>query len=426
MADLPATGDILAQRYRIDELIGQGGMGAVFRATQLGLMRAVAVKVLLPERTGPRVRERFEREAKVAAALRHSGAVEVYDFGVDPQQRLYLVMELLLGQPFTRHIGTSGMDISFALEVMAQTADVLVAAHNANMVHRDIKPDNLFCVDRADGAVQVKVVDFGLAFIKDGGDLGRLTSNDVIAGTPQYMAPEQCRGQAVDAPADVYALGCVLFDALTGEPPFRGSAGELLAQHIHVPPPRLSSRRADVPSGLSSLVDDMLHKDPRQRPTAQAVATGLRALARPGPAKNIGRAARAIAPAIATHRNNITRAETPTLDVPGTGSPQSSASCVFVAGGVDDALYQTMAINGFTLTTADAIGPRIELWLYASLATIKDRIAQGHQVVAGADPDDMERFSQLMRAGVAEVVPLPAEPIAIVAKLTRTLKRMSP
>ncbi len=247
-AELPAPGDVVAGRYRVDEQLGRGGMGAVFRATQLGLMRAVALKVLLPERTGSKVRERFEREARVAAAMRHDGVVDVYDFGVDDDGRMFIVMELLIGESLRTRLERVGtLSIDEATAVLLQVGAALSAAHDVGLVHRDIKPDNIFCVDRADGH-RFKVVDFGLAFIKDGGDLGRLTSDTVISGTPDYMAPEQCRGGADVGPAaDMYALGCVAMEMLSGQPPFSGQQGELLAQQLHVPAPRPNARRAAGP-----------------------------------------------------------------------------------------------------------------------------------------------------------------------------------
>jgi serine/threonine-protein kinase len=181
---LPEAGDVVAGRYRVDEQLGRGGMGAVFRATQLGLMRAVALKVLLPERTGATVRERFEREARVAAAMRHDGVVDVYDFGVDDDGRMFIVMELLIGESLRARLDRQNtLSFEEATQVMLQVGAALGAAHDVGLVHRDIKPDNIFCVEGNEGP-RFKVVDFGLAFIKDGGDLGRLTSDTIISGTP--------------------------------------------------------------------------------------------------------------------------------------------------------------------------------------------------------------------------------------------------
>ncbi|HEY1101171.1 MAG TPA: serine/threonine-protein kinase, partial [Myxococcota bacterium] len=231
---LPRPGDVIAGRYRIDEQLGRGGMGAVYRATQLGLLRAVAVKVLLPDRTSQLVRDRFEREARVAAAMRHDGVVDVYDFGVDENARLFLVMELLIGESLGDRLDRERiMSDAAASDVIAQVSTALAAAHDVGLVHRDIKPDNIFCVEpeTVEAWPRCKVVDFGLAFIKDGGDLGRLTSDTIISGTPDYMAPEQCRGGAeVGPPADIYALGCLFLEMLTGRPPFGGEQGEVLAQ----------------------------------------------------------------------------------------------------------------------------------------------------------------------------------------------------
>ena len=229
--ELPLPGELIAGRYRIDEMLGRGGMGAVYRATQLGLLRAVAVKVLLPDRTSSSlVRERFEREARVAAAMQHDGVVAVYDFGVDESNRLFLVMELLIGESLGERLERERLlNEPNGSDVIAQVATALASAHDVGLVHRDIKPDNIFCLDpEIPGALpRCKVVDFGLAFIKDGGDLGRFTSDTIISGTPDYMAPEQCRGGADVGPAaDIYALGCVFLEILTGRAPFTGQQGE--------------------------------------------------------------------------------------------------------------------------------------------------------------------------------------------------------
>jgi eukaryotic-like serine/threonine-protein kinase len=425
MVSLPLRGDVLVQRYRIDELIGQGGMGAVFRATQVGLLRAVAIKVLLPERTGPRVRERFEREARVAATLRHPGVVEVYDFGVDEMQRLYLVMELLLGSSLTRFIRGENSDVTFMVEACAQVADVLKAAHSVGMVHRDIKPDNIFVLDG--DPLRIKVVDFGLAFIREGGELGRLTSNDVIAGTPQFMSPEQCRGQEVGSGADVYALGCVLFDVLTGDAPFRGAAGELLAQHIHVPPPKLSARRPGLPTPLVTLVDEMLHKSAAARPTAQEVAERLRALKPRATAADFDRSKRALAPSVAAHAEGpTTRAQLVTVDLVSNTELAPASSVIEVAcDHLDETLRTTLIMNGIEVKALhNAPGAGLEYWPEAAAAQVAQRIQLGRTVVVAADPNDVSLVSELMRMGVAELVVTPVEPVAVAAKLVRAAGRM--
>lgn|GEM_PF-1638505 len=428
-AALPQPGDVIADRYRIDELLGRGGMGAVFRATQLGLLRAVAVKVLLPERTGHRVRERFEREARVTAAMRHDGVVDVYDFGVDEQGRLFLVMELLLGESLRQRLDRVGtMSVDDATAVVRQVAAALASAHEVGLVHRDIKPDNVFCVEgegKAGGGF--KLVDFGLAFIKDGGELGRLTSDTIISGTPDYMSPEQCRGGAEVGPrADIYALGCVLMEMLTGDPPFQGQQGELLAQQLHVPAPRLSSRRSDAPPHLTELVDQMLHKRPDSRPTAVEVLAALSEHAETtasSETKARDRSGRALAPHL-----GVPSPQAPTADV-ATTDIVVTRPLITVRGEALPGLAIALAVNGFDveerpLVDDDAPADGVELALSATPAQVARRVAAGAVVVAAADPDDIDTLTAFVRAGAAEVTALPINLEDLAARVVRAQRRV--
>ena len=425
---LPQPGDVIAGRYRIDELLGRGGMGAVFRATQLGLLRGVAVQVLLPERTGHRVRERFEREARVAAAMRHDGVVDVYDFGVDDEGRLFLVMELLIGESLRQRLDRVGtLSFDDATVVVRRVASALASAHEVGLVHRDIKPDNIFCVEIDGQAAGFKVVDFGLAFIKDGGELGRLTSDTIISGTPDYMSPEQCRGGAeVGPPADVYALGCVLMEMLTGDPPFQGQQGELLAQQLHVPAPRLSTRRSDAPPDLTSLVDKMLHKRPEERPTALEVLAALsehEVTATYAEAKTKSRAGRAIAPHLGVPSPQAPTAEVATTDIVVT------RPLVTVRGAPAPGLTVALAVNGFDveefpIIDDDAPADGVEIALSATPAQVARRVAAGAVVVAAADPDDIDTLTALVRAGAAEVVALPINLEDLAARVVRAQRRV--
>lgn len=435
---LPEPGDVIAGRYRIDELLGEGGMGAVFRATQLGLLRAVAVKVILPERDNARTHERFEREARVAAAMRHDGLVDVYDFGVDSNGSLYLVMELLLGTSLTSFVRSRGdrISVDMACAIIADVAAALAAAHGAGLVHRDIKPDNIFCCEddpsRADlagevpaaeprPAPRVKIVDFGLAFIKDGGQLGRLTSDTVISGTPPFMAPEQCRGGVeVTSAVDVYALGCVLVDILTGAPPFDGQQGDLIAQHLHVPAPRLATRMPQVPAALSHLVERMLDKKPAERPTAAEVETTLRDILR-GDHVPHDRSSRAIAPGVGT--SLVTQqASLVTADI------EPTRPLIVLRDGSDPDLATSLAVNGFDVVVEarvdDAAGHGVELLLLHTPADIARRARAGAVIIAAADPEDLDRVSALVHAGAAEVTMWPLEIPDLCAKIVRASKRV--
>ncbi|MER5932768.1 protein kinase [Streptomyces sp. NPDC002054] len=270
------VGMYIGGRYRLEDLLGRGGMGEVWRAYDPRLDRKVAIKFLPPHLADGHVVDRFHREAQVTARLQHPGITHVFDTGAQDGQ-LHLVMELLDG----RNLGAvlqeqpSGLPVHRAVDLAAQVADALSYAHRADVVHRDIKPANLMVV----AGDRVKVCDFGIAgFVQ--ADSG-LTREGSLMGTPDYMAPEQCQGHRVDGRADLYALGCVLFALLTGKPPFttHGDFRVVMMDHIHTPPPRLASLRPGVPDELDRLISVLLSKSPGDRPSyAGAVADRLRNL----------------------------------------------------------------------------------------------------------------------------------------------------
>jgi len=258
-------------------------MGAVYIGAHALLGRTAAIKVLLPEFSQSRdIVQRFFNEARAASGIKHPGIVEIFDFGYGPDGSAYIVMELLGGESLADRLRRVGrLPAATAIHVARQTAAALGAAHRAGIVHRDLKPDNIFLVPDAETAIgeRVKLLDFGIAKLNDGA-LAR-TRIGAVMGTPYYMAPEQCRGAAdLDHRADLYALGCVLFEMLCGRPPFvSSSTAELLGAHQHVAPPPPRSIAPDVPAPVSDLVLRLLAKDPAQRPpTADAVAGELATL----------------------------------------------------------------------------------------------------------------------------------------------------
>ncbi|MFD0355421.1 WD40 repeat domain-containing serine/threonine protein kinase [Streptomyces sp. NPDC127110] len=266
----------LAGRYRLVERLGQGGIGEVWRAQDVELDRAVAVKVLLEFDASEELLGRFRREASIGARLQHPGLTVVHDIGRHGD-RLFMVMELLEGQDLSRLLARTpgvGLPLPQVLDLALQTAEALAAAHAQKVVHRDLKPGNLFLL--SDG--RLKICDFGIARTADA--TGGLTVTGRVFGTPSYMAPEQWRGEHVDGSCDLYALGCVLYALLTGAPPFAGTeqAWVLMRMHLEEVPPALGSVRADLPPALVELVDSLLAKEPGARPDALAVADRLRAL----------------------------------------------------------------------------------------------------------------------------------------------------
>ena len=288
---------ITIQHYRLDESIGRGGMGEVFRAFDTRLQRVVAIKMMMRHsggEAGAAVR-RFLREARAASALNHPNIVVVHDIGETADGRHYIVQEFITGATLRSEM-TRGVPLPAALDIGRQAARALVAAHAAGIVHRDIKPENVML--RADG--YVKVLDFGLARVNDaaisttttGGD--EQTTGSVILGTTAYMSPEQARGAPADPPADVFALGVTMYEMIAGRRPFAGATpAAVLAAIIVEEPVLLSHLHSSVPPGLETLVHRMLAKDAAWRPTAAEVEEELGRLISGEPSEDALRRARA-------------------------------------------------------------------------------------------------------------------------------------
>ncbi len=264
MTSPPALGDdLLADRYQLVERIATGGMGEVWRAQDLLLDRPVAVKTLRAEYVDdPDFRARFRNEARHAARLSHAGIASVYDFGELPD-RAWLVMELVDGEPLSGLLRREGtLTADRALDVVAQTAAALQVAHDAGVVHRDVKPGNLLV--RPDGVV--KVTDFGIA---SAGDAVPLTRTGQVVGTAYYLSPEQASGRAGTPASDLYSLGVVAYECLAGVRPFPGDSPIAVAMaHVSAPPPSLP---AGVPVEVRELVEGLLAKDPADRPGPASV-----------------------------------------------------------------------------------------------------------------------------------------------------------
>ena len=274
---VPRPGTTLSNRYLLEERIASGGMGEVWRGSDPMLQRTIAVKVLLPSLVSDEeFITRFRTEARMMAALRHPGIVQVFDYGadalIDDFPRDYLVMEYIEGQPLASKIKAAGkLGPAETLAVVTQAAEALHVAHNAGIVHRDVKPTNLMV--RPDGTVVL--VAFGVARSID---VTGITSANLLVGSPQYMAPEQVAGKPVTATTDIYALGAVAYCCLTGRPPFTGeNPVQVLAQLLHGEPAALPE---DVPAAVAELVLQALTKDPAKRfPSAAALARAARSAA---------------------------------------------------------------------------------------------------------------------------------------------------
>jgi len=292
------AGTVLADRYRIHELLGRGGMGAVYRAEHLALGSAVALKVLRGSHgTHPDIIRRFQREAVAASQIRHPGIVEVTDFGRTPDGRFYLAMELVEGETLARRLARQGpLAPGEAMAIVSALAQALAAAHARGIYHRDIKPENVMLA--ADGTA--KIADFGIARLAEGPRDARETAAGLIFGTPHYMSPEQAAGQRQDGRSDIHALGVLLFELLSGAPPYVGaSATHVLAAVLLTPVPRLPAEgpRGAIPPALADLTAGMMSKDPGDRPATmgevvaalEAVRTGQVLPGRPARSRWTGR-----------------------------------------------------------------------------------------------------------------------------------------
>jgi serine/threonine-protein kinase len=260
----PLVGRTIGGRYLICELIGTGGMGTVYRGRHQLVGRDVALKFLAPRyASDAAARERFLREARAANRIDHEHIIDITDFGETSDKHVFLVMEYLEGEPLSKCIEKGPLEPKRALTVAWQLATALARAHELDVIHRDIKPDNIFVLQRR-GSDFVKLLDFGLAKV-----LGehRLTATGKVFGTPEYLAPEQARGEHLTGHADQYALGCVIYEMLTGLLPFEGPAPEVVIKHLHAMPPPPSTRRAGLPLAheIDMLVMRMLAKQPRDR-----------------------------------------------------------------------------------------------------------------------------------------------------------------
>jgi serine/threonine protein kinase len=323
------VGAVLDEKYRLDELLGQGGMGMVFKATHLGTDRVVAVKVIAPRHGDqPEFVERFRREARAAGRLRHPNVVDVTDFGFAPvggRRLAYLVMEYLDGASLADVLEDEGrLPLDWVVEILDPVCSAVHEAHAQGIVHRDLKPDNLWLESDRRGGYTVKVLDFGLAKLAEPAGSQRapappsggavpapppadldpaamaegdtLVREDAVArspdeagpagltrvgqvlGTPLYMSPEQCRGDALDARSDVYSLGVIAYRMLAGKPPFDGDSATVIRRHLSEPPPPLRPAGRRLPRPVEELIASSLDKDPARRPpSAAAFAASLRA-----------------------------------------------------------------------------------------------------------------------------------------------------
>lgn len=274
----PFVGTVVDNRYRIEKLIGEGGMGLVYQVTHVAIGKRLAMKVLRGEMARDKeVVQRFIQEAQSASSIGHENIIGISDFGRLPDDSVYFVMEFLDGESLTAVIGRGGsIPVSEAIHIIRQIASALGAAHARGIVHRDLKPDNIYLVKRGDGSTNfVKVLDFGIA--KVGGAASKLTKAGMVFGTPHYMSPEQAAGQTVDHRTDIYALGVIMYEMFVGRVPFDADTFMgILTKHMFEPPTPISQA---TPGGsrlgaLEDITMKALEKKPESRYQSMAELIG--------------------------------------------------------------------------------------------------------------------------------------------------------
>ena len=440
-AQLPRAGELVAGRFRIVERLGEGGMGVVYLAEHEPLGREVALKVIHPHRTKSRTRARFLREARVAARLNHPGVVRVYDFGEDEHGRLFLAMERLRGPSLREQVDYDLplLPLARVLEIATQVAEMLAVAERQGVVHRDLKPENIHLEPGEDDGLRVVVVDFGLAFLDDPDEAadGRQTRDGVVSGTPQYLSPEQARGEACTPATDIYSFGIVLYEMLSGLVPFEGDIGTLIARQIYMAPRPLREAAAErsVPGVLDDLVMAMLRKDAAKRPSAAHVREVLAEIELDAPARQgvrhsdaprTGRAARMIS----------IGGDPESVRPPPTGAVVGWVDL----SGLDDAaqgdpaseldLATALSLHGLELRR---LAPDAVMALPDDLAALVLIGAQAEDLAqpglgdiplfSDARPGEIERLAMLLRAGADEVLVRPILPDDLARKVTRALRK---
>lgn len=442
------AGRLVAGKYRLDMLIGSGGMGEVYRAEHMTLRMPVAVKVMHATRAASEEHtRRFYREARAVSQLNHPNVVRILDFGQD-ETSPYIVMEWLQGMTLFAYLRNLSAPLPLAdvQDIMLQILSAFDAAHAQKIVHRDVKPENIF-VTEVLGKRTVKILDFGLAHVEvskeeDGGPT--LTKSDTAAGTPEYMSPEQCRSLVVGPTSDIYSLACVLTVMLQGRPPFHGqTAIDTLSSHLFKPPPPLLRPIGTelVPPLLERLRLEMLAKQPDKRPSSIAEvrerfiaaldpnSTATEMITRKGDAPAGSRAARA----------PRWDAERPTLPLgknPGQELEEISFWKFGPGGGIDESCTTGLASQGLLLVPVASIDEVASKQAKVVVLDVGDAIDEAAKVVEtlrqraattkaivcarGLVP---QRMTQLVSAGASDVLAAPAGADVLGKKIWRVVRR---
>ncbi len=442
----PLLGSLVADKFRVERQVGAGGVGRVYRATQVGLQRPVALKLLQGGDVSEHSRERFQREARAASRLNHPGVAAVYDFG-QWQGQLYIAMEFIEGESlFQAYQRDYPLALDRVVDLLAQTCEALAAAHARGIIHRDLKPENIMLVRDPEGQERVKLVDFGLALLVGPDAEQRLTKEGTVSGTPAYMSPEQVKGIDVDLRADLYALGVLLYEQLCVQLPFHSeSATDLVLMHLYDEPLPPSERRPDreIHPEMDALVLDALSKDPTARPDS-AMEFRRRLLvaaekARSGEVDTGSRHKDALPPG-----GRFTRAHALGLpDRPGVVTPREDHSMPWAMvlgrpGEHTAALMDALAAGGACVSgpnTAQALLTAEEAPAYDAVVVdlsrdpdalaglaghLEDGLLAGVPVVALGPADSFETMARALELGLNDYVPEPE----LAEKLPRTLRRL--
>jgi eukaryotic-like serine/threonine-protein kinase len=266
----PLIGTILAGNYEILSVLGQGGMGVVYKARHALMDRIVAIKMLQAQLiTDSMSVKRFQHESKAASRINHPNVISVFDFGISPTGQPYIVMDFLAGTPLSDEIKKDGqIGVERTIKIMAQACDALEHAHRQGVIHRDLKPSNIVLINFDDDKDFVKVVDFGVAKLLTGTESQKLTQVGEVCGSPVYMSPEQCKGLDLDNRSDIYSMAIVVYEALTGRLPILGKTMvETMFEHVSSPPKSIAEARPDlyIPERLEAVIMKALSKDPKDR-----------------------------------------------------------------------------------------------------------------------------------------------------------------
>jgi len=420
----------VGDRFVVEEELGSGGMGSIHRGRDERLGAEVAIKILKPSHLeDPILRERFRREARSLATLRHPGIVTVLDFG-ESDGDLYTVLELVRGDTLEALMNAEPpMSMARAAPLLDQILGALEVCHEHSIVHRDIKPSNVMVT--IDGAVEhVTLIDFGLA--RMGTDVAtKLTDTGTVQGTPHYLAPEQCRGEEVGPSGDVYSAGVLFYEMLAGENPFRASdAATFMAQHLFVEPAPLRQVAPGISAGVAAAIAAALAKQPQDRPSARELRAALRAAASGSDPETRGEAAAVLR----RHVSGLERRDRalPAAAVRGARAVRGNVVVWMTATDRSAALRGCLGAAGLSCSIASRAElpeahPDDRVFVVSAREGL-ERIARVRarrpdMLVVVVDVDGPEETTEAIRAGASDMLLREAPDADLVPKLERLLRR---